>query len=338
MFNSLPACARTVSLLLYLYCHALSLSALEQESFLYFSSSTYPLTLSRLSSWHSISFRVCFCTITSYTAAHLTNQDSPRLSCAVMCKKQTRALCESYCWFHFHLMWCSVFAQAVLTDRMENVIVLPNVSLLQFWARPSSEESNSVSDKQTTCVPHVCFEKNSIQSRMVWERLQLSWMVTAVGLALCSSSAVLSHPLAACDLFVVSRLTREAFVSASMGSWHEPVFGDEQMSFYLCENSLLGAVRARMCAFGTSKASHLSRASMFAWWGLFCCSELLSCMDWGSCLTGACHGYTSKRSVCNDTSGCTWRHFSHWILSPKHFWNISRSFSGLLSWIWTSCC
>lgn len=76
--------------------------------------------------------------ITSYTAAHLTNQYSICLYYAVMCKKQIKVFGESHCSFHFYMMGYSVFAQAVLTDRVENIylprtiIVLSNTSSSGF--------------------------------------------------------------------------------------------------------------------------------------------------------------------------------------------------------------
>lgn len=93
--------------------------------------------------------------ITSYIDAHLTNQNSRCLYCAVMCKKQIKAFCESHCWFHFYMMWYSVFAQAVLTDRMEYCIFTLNNWSYQTLVDYSFEldlllKRESVSDKHAT--------------------------------------------------------------------------------------------------------------------------------------------------------------------------------------------
>lgn len=53
-------------------------------------------SLMKNSSWLSIPLRSASVPVTSYIAAHLTNQHSICLYCAVICKKHIKVLCESH--------------------------------------------------------------------------------------------------------------------------------------------------------------------------------------------------------------------------------------------------
>lgn len=68
--------------------------------------------------------------VTSHIAPHLTNQILVCLCCAVMCTKQIKVLGESYCSFRFYVMWYSVFAQAVLPDRVESIYLPRTIRVL----------------------------------------------------------------------------------------------------------------------------------------------------------------------------------------------------------------
>lgn len=86
-----------------------------------------------------------------------------------MCKEQIKAFCESHCWFHFYMMWYSVFAQAVLTDRMEYCILT-----LNNWSFPTLVDYSfgldlflkreSLSDELATCALHMWFENISCET------------------------------------------------------------------------------------------------------------------------------------------------------------------------------
>lgn len=163
--------------------------------------------------------------ITSYIDAHLTNQNSRCLYCAVMCKKQIKAFCESHCWFHFYMMWYSVFAQPVLTDRMEYCIFTLNNWSYQTLVDYSFEldlllKRESVSDKHAT------------HALLSWENFLSDHRGTSSAEWSADwSCAPLPHSPAASSLLVVSRFTRRAFVSNVAGSWHEPVVREVRTPF-----------------------------------------------------------------------------------------------------------
>lgn len=59
--------------------------------------------------------------VSSYIAPHFTDWIHTCLCCTVMCTKQIKVFGESFCSFSFYMMWYSVFAEAVLTDRVKNI-------------------------------------------------------------------------------------------------------------------------------------------------------------------------------------------------------------------------
>lgn len=247
--------------------------------------------------------------ITSYMDAHLTNQNSVCLYCAVMCKKQIKAFCDSHCWFHFYLMRYSVFAQAVLADRMEYCILTLNNRSFQMLVVYSLELDVLLKSHSGINMLHVLFTC-VLRKFPVWlQKHQCSQMVS--WLTMCTTALFSSCLQFTC----CQQIHKEGHCEWCCGQLTWASFSRCTNCFPKSERPLLGVIGGQDISITSRKASHLSHASRFTWSFFFLCLVLLSCTYWVPCLTVVCHQYSHKRSVYNDRAVCTWRHFSHRFFS-----------------------
>lgn len=150
-----------------------------------------------------------------------------------------------------------VFAQAVLTDRMEDVyrpwtiIVSSNISWLWFWVRSSPEERDSVSGKTYyMCSSHLFWEnfhseRNGIREAPTWpDHYQ------------CGSGCVFlrqraTAPSSSCLWFICTQpIRREGLCEAlARAPGTNQLLEMSKLLSKVCEKTVLGAVRGRMYLF-----------------------------------------------------------------------------------------